>query len=182
VGTDIGNAARWQEVQRLAGTIVYENKLAMPRAWLVSELVQMEAAAALQTIQGGMLPDGRSFDPAQIALVENHPSQKFPALQPTDIAKVVTIVDTQVKIQTQTAATAVLILSDVDYPGWQVTIDGQPATLLPVNYVQRGVQIPAGSHLVQFAFRPRIFHIGAGMSLGTLCLVILVGWRIRSFH
>jgi uncharacterized membrane protein YfhO len=128
------------------------------------------------------LPGGRSFDPAQIALVENAPSQKLPDLQPTDIAKVVTIADTQVKIQTQTAAAAVLILSDVDYPGWQVTIDGKPTPLLAVNYVQRGVQIPAGSHWVQFAFRPRIFHIGAGISLGTLFLVVLADWRMRSFH
>jgi hypothetical protein len=177
-----GDTTRWQAIQRDQNTTLYENKLAMPRAWLVSELVQAEPAVILQSIQKGQLPDGKAFDPNRVAFVENAVSQKLADLQSTDIAKVVTIADTQVKIQTQTTTEAFLILSDVNYPGWQVTIDGKPATLLPVNYLQRGVRVPAGTHLVQFAFRPMSFRIGAGITVGTLFLAGLIGWRGRLFH
>jgi Bacterial membrane protein YfhO len=170
---NLDGTPRWQAIADLSGTTVYENKLAMPRTWLVSEWIQATPPQILAAIQTGKLPDGREFDPHRMALVEGWGSQKWPDLQPSDIAKVVTIADTQVKIQTQTVSPAFLILSDVNYPGWQVTIDGQSAPLLPVNYVQRGVQVPAGTHLVQFAFRPRIFRVGvAGTIIAGLATIL----------
>jgi hypothetical protein len=166
---------RWQAAAPLAdGTAVYENQLALPRAWLVPELVRLNSAAILRAIQTSQLPDGRSFDPRQMALGENATSQKFPNLQSTDIVKIDTIANTQVKLQTQTGNPAFLILSDVDYPGWQVTIDGKAAPLLQVNYVLRGVQVPAGNHIVQFTFRPRLIQVGMMMSGGALVLTVRV--------
>jgi hypothetical protein len=179
---NLAGTERWQTDSQLAdGTVVYENQFALPRAWLVPELVQLSPAAILRAIQTAQLPDGRSFDPRQMALVENVASQKLPNLQPTDIVKIDTIANTQVKLQTKTGAPAFLILSDVDYPGWQVTIDGKTAPLLRVNYVLRGVQVPVGTHTVQFAFRPRLMLLGMGISGLTLLSVgVLIRYRVTS--
>ncbi len=181
--TPILAGPRWQSQPNIGDIRVYENQFAMPRAWLVSEWIQAPPAAILTAIQTAQLPDGRTFDPHRMALVEGWGSQKLPDLQPTDVAQVVKIVDTQVQIQTQTAADAFLVLSDVNYPGWQVTIDGQVAPLLSVNYVQRGVKVPAGSHLVQFAFRPRLFTVGAIVTGLAVCLGMMGwGWLGRWSH
>ena len=47
-----------------------------------------------------------------------------------------------------------LVFSEVYYPGWQATVDGQPAELGRVNYVLRAMKVPAGKHEVVLEFRP----------------------------
>ena len=40
------------------------------------------------------------------------------------------------------------VFSDIYYPGWQCTIDGQPAEVLRANYVLRTVVLPAGKNKI----------------------------------
>lgn len=47
-----------------------------------------------------------------------------------------------------------LVFSEIYYPGWTATIDGQPAELGRVNYVLRAMRIPNGKHQVVLEFRP----------------------------
>jgi hypothetical protein len=69
---------------------------------------------------------------------------------------------------------AMLVLTEVWYPGWEATIDGRSAPIFRVNYCQRGIWLEKGKHKVRFRFRPRAWRWGMGISLGTL--VLLVGW------
>jgi uncharacterized membrane protein YfhO len=64
-----------------------------------------------------------------------------------------------------------LILSDIYYPGWQAKIDGKLTKIFPTNYVQRGIILPAGNHLVEFEFKPRSFHIGLGITIASLVFI-----------
>lgn len=48
----------------------------------------------------------------------------------------------------------VIVFSEIYYPGWDVTIDGQSAELGRVNYVLRALKVPAGIHGVHMEFRP----------------------------
>ena len=48
-----------------------------------------------------------------------------------------------------------LVFSEVYYPGWTATIDGQPAELGRVNYILRALRVPAGKHQVKLAFFPQ---------------------------
>lgn len=53
----------------------------------------------------------------------------------------------------QTPAEGLLVFSEIHYPeGWSITIDGEPADLLRVNYAFRAVVVPQGSHEVEMAF------------------------------
>jgi hypothetical protein len=59
-----------------------------------------------------------------------------------------------------------LVLSEMAYPGWLATIDGQTAPVETVGGLLRGVRLPAGEHEIHFLFRP--VRVYAGLSLAAL--------------
>lgn len=159
---------RWQQVDVSADGVVYANQQALPRTWLVSEALQLPTAAMLTAIQTSQLPDGRRYDPATIALVEDASAQfRGVTRQSDDRAEILSRQSGQIMIQTKTAAPAFLVLSDVFYPGWVATIDGQRSPIFPTNYIQRGVPVPAGEHVIKFRFEPVSFKLGAGVTMGS---------------
>ncbi|MDY6876032.1 MAG: YfhO family protein [Chloroflexota bacterium] len=70
-----------------------------------------------------------------------------------------------------------LVLADTWYPGWQATVDGEPAPVLRANYAFRAVWLGAGEHVVEFVYRPRAVMIGIRLSVGSL-ICLFVGWLV----
>ncbi len=171
---------RWLQREKVGvNSVVYENSQVLPRTWLVPEAIPLTSDQVLSAIQTSRLPDGRVYEPKQMALVEDPKALFQPvALQPTDRAEILKLEDTRVKVQTHTAAPTFLVLSDVFYPGWQATIDGKPTKIFQTNYVQRGVQVPPGEHLVEYRFEPMSFKLGAGITLGALAGAAYWLWRV----
>ena len=56
-------------------------------------------------------------------------------------------------------SSGLVILADVDYPGWQLTIDDKPAPILGVNVSMRGALVSAGRHRLVYSWG-RIGHGG----------------------
>lgn len=68
----------------------------------------------------------------------------------------------------------IAIFSEIYYPdGWQVTIDGQPATLARANYILRALHLPAGKHVVEMKFDPQSLHMTEGIAYGALVLLLI---------
>ncbi|TRX20765.1 YfhO family protein [Flavobacterium franklandianum] len=61
--------------------------------------------------------------------------------------------------------------------GWKVTIDGKTAGIFRVNYVLRGMQIPAGKHTIEFKFEPQVVQTGSMITLFSFIgmMLLLVG-------
>ena len=81
-------------------------------------------------------------------------------------------------------AKGLLVFSEVHYPeGWQLTIDGEPADLLRVNYALRGMVVPAGEHTVEMAFElPSVQSARTVASLGSgLLLLFVLGTLAMAF-
>jgi hypothetical protein len=92
--------------------------------------------------------------------------------------------DGLIQIVSRTANTAVVqvgpledarILSFLDswYPGWTVTVDGNPAKMLKVNECFKGVVVPAGSHEVAFTFNPLVTWKSLAFSLFMVALAVV---------
>ncbi|MFO0909912.1 MAG: YfhO family protein [Isosphaeraceae bacterium] len=61
-------------------------------------------------------------------------------------------------------------------PGWELTIDGQPAPIYRTNRMMRGAAVPSGRHRLVYTFNPRSFRLGRQVSgFGLGLLLILVG-------
>ncbi len=87
----------------------------------------------------------------------------------------------RVRIDADSPAGGRLILTDLAYPGWQVTVDGQPAASVIVELMYRGVDLPAGPHRVEWNYRPASIYWGGGISLLCLLLVLSVA-HVRFWH
>jgi hypothetical protein len=61
-----------------------------------------------------------------------------------------------------------VLLNEINYPGWEGTVDGHPTEIFRGDGIFRVVFLPAGSHDLEFRFRPRYFALGAAISLITL--------------
>ncbi len=73
-----------------------------------------------------------------------------------------------------------VVLKDLLYPGWAVTVDDQPATVEVDAKMFRAVDVPAGEHRIVWSYRPRSFYTGAAISLVTLLVVAAGGlWARR---
>jgi uncharacterized membrane protein YfhO len=70
-----------------------------------------------------------------------------------------------------------LVLSEIDYPGWEVEVDGIPASLETHEGLLRAVQLSPGEHQVEFTFRSGSLRAGALITL--LGLIILASLWIR---
>lgn len=69
------------------------------------------------------------------------------------------------------------VFSEIYYPfGWNAYVDGQLKPHLSVNYVLRGMPLPAGKHRVEFKFEPQTYKTGNSIALvGSILLLITVG-------
>ena len=172
-------AEHWLHIEDINQTSVYENLKAMPRAWLVPEVVRGNREEVLHAIKHSQLPDGRSYNPSQVALVEEKFNFKTKNVDLSATAKVVNLSDTQVVVQTSSSSPSFLVLSDIYYPGWKVSIDGKPSHIYKTNFVLRGVQVPVGTHTVKFEFKPMSFNLGAGISTASL---VLLGYLYFKFQ
>jgi uncharacterized membrane protein YfhO len=67
------------------------------------------------------------------------------------------------------------VFSEVYYPrGWNAYIDGKKADYMKVNYVLRGMVIPAGQHTIEFDFHPDSYYTGLTISKWGLILLYLL--------
>lgn len=72
----------------------------------------------------------------------------------------------------ETAEDTFVNFSQCYYPGWKAYVDGEETDLYQVNGLIMGMEVPAGSHEICFAYEPVIIWIGAGISLCTVILMI----------
>jgi hypothetical protein len=68
----------------------------------------------------------------------------------------------------------VAIFSEIYYPGWTCTIDGQDAQIARADYVLRAVRIPAGKHTVIMTFDPQTVHLTETIAYGALVVLALL--------
>jgi hypothetical protein len=172
---DLNNTERWREVGSVGEAILFENRRALPRAWLVGEVVVLEREQQVQAIRSGYLPDGRPFDPARTALLET----PIAAIEPDPRASVQVVgqEDCQLDLIVHSEKPTLLVLADSDYPGWRATVNGRATPILRTNSLLRGVALPGGKNEVRFEYRPATRAWGGALSgislLGTAALLVL---------
>jgi hypothetical protein len=173
----LSDRARWRPIRAESGVTVLENRRALPRAWLVWEVVRAQRAEILSAIAGSPLPNGDVFDPLRMALVENDPDLR-PESCPRSKCGFVTVVreeDERLELRTEVDRRSVLVVSDTFFEGWTASVDGSRTEIVRTDECLRGLLVPAGSHAIVLEFRPRSRRIGAAVSSAGLVAIAVLG-------
>jgi len=102
------------------------------------------------------------------------------AITPNSSARIKRYEPNGLQIETSSPTATVLVLSEIFYPGWVASVDGQPARIDVADYLLRGVALPAGEHRVEMHYAAPAARNGAIISGLTLCLILglgIYGWR-----
>lgn len=162
---------------------IYENPTALARAYLV-----YEATKAATLVEAKRIFEDPSFAPGETVLLESHEvdldtnlaafTQKA-AQTVTDRPATPTIIkdtDEEVKIRTNAAHPAILVLTDTYYPGWQADVDGIPARIVAANISERAVMVSQGTHTVTFSYRPKT--VTRGLLITILMTLVTAGLMV----
>ncbi len=153
---------------------IFENTRALPRAFVVFDARNVpDQRAAFEAIHA---PD---FDPAKTVVLENAPRdwQATPAAAPVE-AQIVGYGPNDIRLEIATPRAGMLVLSEVDYPGWRAWVDERETPVLRANYLLRAVQVPADAQRVRLRYEPRTLQIGA--ALFVLTLIGVFGGAVRA--
>ena len=155
-------------VYRSPEVAIYRNEGAGPRAILVhrARVVASEEEARQVLTQPG-------FDPrAEVVLVGGEELVGEPSDQ--DSLRIEAYAPEYVRVRARTQSPAYLVLADSHYPGWVARLDGRPATVRQADVALRAVALPAGEHVVEFAFAPASLRWGLAVSLAGWAAVAAV--------
>ena len=152
---------------------VYLNTAALPRVLLVHRAVVVPDAGAAHTRIHA--PD---FDPATMVVLLEGQGKPLD-VDPGDGERRLGLADFEANHLEVTVTTPVegyLVVSDMFYPGWVATVDGEPRPILQANYCFRAVHVGPGEHRVRFEFRPRSWTVGLAVSAVTAGT--LLAWAV----
>jgi hypothetical protein len=175
--TDIptGWYAMLRQVYSGSAGVVYEYRLAMPRAMVVGawHVVTDTGRAVVDSITAVV------HNPGVFTYLASDPGIPSGAADSAGSATITHYALHRVDVDVDARRPAVLRLADLYYPDWKVTVDGKPERMLRADHVMRAVAVPAGHHKVQFKFASSSFTMGVWLSLGSVFVALVlmgVGW------
>jgi len=82
----------------------------------------------------------------------------------------------ELKYTSNSSKDRLAVFSEVHYPaGWNAYVDGKLTPHIRLNYVLRGMKVPAGKHEIVFKFEPKVFIEGEQIALaGSIALFLVV--------
>ena len=151
-------------------TVPIQNPYVYGNAWFVDQIRYVDNAnAELEGIA--------KLDPRHQAVADARFKAQLGEAVVQDTASVVTITSYEpncLKYDVNSGKGGVLVFSEIYYPGWTATVDGQPAELGRVNYILRAIHLQPGKHQVELAFFPKSVSVTETVAYVAFVLLLLI--------
>ena len=102
----------------------------------------------------------------------------------TSSVKITKYLSDQIEYDVYSKNGGVIVFSEVYYPGWTATVDGQPAQLGRADYLLRALNVAPGQHKVVLTFRPKsvtvtetVAYVAYAILLLAIAVVAYLGYR-----
>jgi hypothetical protein len=148
-----------------------KNDSAYGNCWFVKSIVFVKNAdEEMASLNTGGLKD--------TVFVQESFKSAIPSIPQTDSSAVIQLVKNDNDIITYTSSAATnqfAVFSEIYYKaGWKAFIDGKETPIVKVNYVLRGLSVPAGKHSIEFKFEPQGYITGNKLTKFSLIALILL--------
>lgn len=152
-------------------TIPIPNPYAYGNAWFVNKVQYVgnanEEIDALNEI-----------NPLQTAIVDTKFKEQLKGVTESfkdslSTIRLTTYEPNQLVYETSSPKDGVVVFSEIYYPGWIATIDGQPADIARADYILRAMNVPAGKHTIEMRFDPKSLHVTEGIAYGAMALLLI---------
>jgi len=164
--------------ERFGSPPLFNQFVHFPASW--TNLAQGYATFTPQSLGRPAAPEVAS--PVGVAASPVCPASATSA-NPQPSAMVTRFLSSYVQVTYDTACTRLLAYTDTWAPGWTATIDGISTPVLRLNGAIRGVIVPAGSHILEWSYRPAYWNVTKWISLtgllGTLVCLTWGFWPVR---
>jgi hypothetical protein len=147
---------------------VYANRAYVPRAFFVNRYEVSTGLDMLHKMQS------MSFNVRDVAYVTEDPNLNIEPPKEGADAEYTHYGLQDLELRVTATGNNLLFLSESYYPnGWKAYLDGSEIPIYRLDYLFRGVVVPAGTHKLVMKFEPKSFTAGRDLSLGMN--IILLG-------
>jgi len=157
------------------GGPLYEAKHPAPLVQWVSKVMVVRASKALPAIRAIEEPDGAR----RYAIVEVSEAARlrelgtFSLAEPESRQGTVEVYEPdEIRFSIDAPRAGLVVLNEIMFPGWEVTVDGVEATAIRANHMLRAVEVGAGKHTIAWTFNPRMWRGLVGGYVLALLLIV----------
>jgi hypothetical protein len=175
---------------------ILRNEQAFPRAWVVHDArilppIQRMSREPRERVMEEILyeadafwnnPSRALYDPRELCWIESSSVAELAEYRsggptgPAERVEVRLVNPCRTELEVTMERPGFVILADVNYPGWTLTIDGKPAPILKANRTMRGAAVGAGRHRLVYRYEPRSLRLGASLSAAGLAGLLFASW------
>jgi len=159
-----------------------QNPMAAGNAWFVKSVqFENDSKAVMKALD--------SFNPAETAIAEKSVNNILKVPASFDSAATIQMISNHndtVTYKSKSSSEQLAVFSEVYYSeGWNAYIDGKKSPYAKVNYVLRGMMVPAGEHTIEYRFEPESHATGwkitsASAIVMIIMLLLTIFFEIRS--
>ena len=162
------------QTDRSGATQVMQNPNALGNAWFVEQLSVLENADKLMQSLDTLSPKTQA-----VTLDKSLKDTRYP-VDSLALIKLKTYKPDRLVYTSENKAEGLAVFSEIYYPhGWTAVLDDTtPLPIHQVDYILRGVVIPAGKHTLTFTFAPKIVQTGGYISLASTIAFVLIALGI----
>lgn len=155
------------------------NPYAFGNAWFVDKVDIVENAdAEIEALN--------TINPLQTAVVDKRFAKELEGFTPHKDSTASIVLEkyrpSRLTYKAKADSEQLAVFSEIYYqPGWKAFVDGKEVPHFRVDWILRGMLIPAGEHTIVFEFYPDTYVLAANISayssfLILLLLIVAVGW------
>ena len=149
--------------------IPIENNTAFGNAWFVDNMQLVSNANEEISALHAVNPRHTAVVDKQFADIVKAPSA------PADSVAAVTqtrLTCDEVDYEVYSKNGGLVVFSEIYYPGWTATIDGQEAPIGRANYILRCMNVPAGKHTIHMEFKPK--SVQQTETIANICFYVIL--------
>lgn len=153
-------------------TIPLQNPYAMGNAWFVDKLTYVDGASAEMDMLKKI--NRRNEAVADKSFKAELGAEYANAVADTTAKITLTAYEpNELTYKLSSKNGGLVVLSEVYYPGWNATLDGNDIKIGRADYILRALRVPVGEHTLVLKFDPQSLHTTETLAYAALAIMIL---------